>query len=192
MMTTFNSNQSTQVISYGTGQNQGPSNGLASDSGEIVLPPSAPLMFFQRDEIAEPGNGSGSTMSRAGHFMGDYFDRRAQYNYAQEHAGYSGSDKGPQFTSRWSDPSNGGSLVGMLSGGHIQREQSAKRQDKQLRKQEEKANRRPGLIGSMAGVAMGPEAKNQGLIKGLKSKVASQELLYLMIVNVDDRSQSAW
>lgn len=127
----------------------------------------------------------------------------------------------PQFANRFSNPANGGSLLGVLSGGAIQRpsrsDRKSDRRDRRDRRRGKSPSsdsensgrqKRVGLIGSLKGAIGGPEAQGrgglismatsklggpqngggnggqrQGLIKGLKNKIAQEDLLYLMIVD---------
>lgn len=149
---------------------------------------------------------------------------RLIFDQAQNNPQYADPNRPePQFANRFSNPANGGSLLGVLSGGAIQRPSRDDRKSDRRGRRDRRRGKSPssssdndnggrqkrvGLIGSLKG-AMGapPEAQGpggllsmaaskigggqsgggnggqrQGVIRGFKSKVAQEDLLYLMLV----------
>jgi len=94
--------------------------------GELELPEAAPLIFPALDDVAFDASADGakkkSKMKNSGKFVADYFDRRAQAQYAADNPGSSLAQTDPVFKSRYADPNhpaNSGCLVSLVTGGAI-------------------------------------------------------------------------
>lgn len=155
----------------------------AGKTREIEIPESAPLVFPGLDALGE--GEKLNAFQRSGHRLGEYFDRRAQVKFEQEHPNSKlVVHQEKHFVSRFSDPNhpaNSGSLVALLSGGKIDTTEAdrAKKERRAMKRQYRDARR----------VARGREPRYdqtgmakrapQGGIKGLMKS----DVLYLMIVN---------
>jgi len=84
MITTFNDQQS-QTIHYDTQYANGQEDAVSA--GEFTLPRSADLVYLDSTEVSSLLDRSG--MGKTGHFIGDYYDRRAQVQYVSSHSHYS-------------------------------------------------------------------------------------------------------
>ena len=106
---------------------------------ELELPEAAPLIFPDLDAI--PDENKPSTVKRAGAFLSDYYDRRAQANFVQsypiivifddtdiEQEYYNPNSKlnvdqpRKEFVSRYSDPNSpavNGGIIGLVTGGKV-------------------------------------------------------------------------
>jgi hypothetical protein len=94
--------------------------------GELELPEAAPLIFPALDDVALDDSAEGakkqSKMKKRGQFVADYFDRRAQAQYAADNPGSSLVQTDPKFNSRYADPNhpaNSGDLVSLVTGGKL-------------------------------------------------------------------------
>jgi hypothetical protein len=109
---------------------------------------------------------------------------------AQKNPNSALSGPGPQFKSRWSDPThpaNNSSLISLVSGRVINRQDKDKDKDKDDRKSRRRRRRSssssssgsdrdregkgPGLIGGLKGAVAGPGGQDQGLIEGAKGRM---------------------
>jgi hypothetical protein len=146
--------------------------------GELELPQAAPLIFPALDQLAastaEEGAKKQSKMKSSQKFVADYFDRRAQAQYAAENPNSSlAQNPSTGFASRYADPNhpaNSGSLVALVTGGALNPE--ARRQRKRSSRRTYRAYMRGEPITSQTG------KKREGLVKRLLKKVR----LYLLIV----------
>jgi hypothetical protein len=75
MITTFN-NQQSQTISYDTRYANGVED--SASAGQFSLPQSAELIYLDNSEVSLQNR---SGMDKTGHFIADYYDRRAQFQY---------------------------------------------------------------------------------------------------------------
>jgi hypothetical protein len=108
----------------GWSQKLGTSSGTTH--GELQLPEAAPLSFPALDDIAADSSAEGAKkknkLKEGGRFMADYFDRRAQAQYAHDNPGSSLVQTDPKFNSRYADPNhpvNNGDLVSLVSAGKL-------------------------------------------------------------------------
>jgi hypothetical protein len=99
-----------------------------SSRGNVHFPDAAPLTFPLLNNVADSNQQADKTLKQK--LIGsiktteEYFDRRAQVNYAMKnpHSGLSHLGAKPQFKSRYSDPSHpasSGSLLGLVTGGAV-------------------------------------------------------------------------
>jgi len=104
--------------------------------GEVELGEVAPLIYPALDAAAANPDSSG--FKKASKFLADYADRRAQADYAHKHPGSTlANPQDIKFVSRYSDPNHpasSGSLISLLTGGHIN-PVSRKDQRRQLRRE---------------------------------------------------------
>jgi hypothetical protein len=176
----------------------GQSMRLSSGStyGELELPEAAPLIFPALDRVAadtsEEGVKKQTKMKSSQKFVSDYFDRRAQAQYAAENPGSALAQAGAseqQFASRYADPNhpaNSGSLVSLLTGGAL--DLKARRQQRRGDKRVRRAVRRGEVVTDQTPLRRGGRQR-QGLVK----RVLKKNVLYLMIVNLpsDEELQAA-
>ncbi|OCK86330.1 hypothetical protein K432DRAFT_421081 [Lepidopterella palustris CBS 459.81] len=121
--------------------------------GEIEMPEAAPLVFPALDQVldADPDGKKPNAFKRGGEFVANYGDRRAQakYNYENPDSKLT-MQPPPKFASRYADPNhpaNSGSLVALISGGHIQGPHSQRQQGGGRRN----GGGPLGLVGSIVG-----------------------------------------
>jgi hypothetical protein len=140
--------------------------------GELELPQAAPLVFPALDQLAasttEDGVKKQNKMKINQKFVTDYFDRRAQAQYAAENpnSALAGSPS-TGFASRFSDPNhpaNSGSLISLVTGG--MHNPKARRQEKRSAKRVTRAYRRGEQITPQTG------KKQKGLVKRMLQKVS--------------------
>ena len=164
------------------GQNMRLSSGKTY--GELELPEAAPLIFPALDRVAEDTSAEGvkkqTKMKTRQKFVSDYFDRRAQAQYAAENPGSSlaVSPGEKQFASRYSDPNhpaNSGSLISLITGGVI--DTKSIRQNRKGPKRVRRAIKRGEVVTDQTHLKRGGR---QGLVKRMLKK----DVLYLMIVNL--------
>ncbi|CZR53392.1 uncharacterized protein PAC_03270 [Phialocephala subalpina] len=156
--------------------------------GELELPEAAPLIFPALEELAEDNSPDAEKkkgkMKSSQKFMADYFDRRAQAKYMAENPGsklaVSPEEGGPKFSSRYADPNhpaNSGSLISLLTGGHVN--PAARKQQRRINKRVRKAYRRGEEITPQTG------KRREGIVK----KILKKDVLYLMIVNLPSEEE---
>jgi hypothetical protein len=149
--------------------------------GELELPEAAPLIFPALDDLPDSEKEKQSKMKSSKKFVADYFDRRAQAKFAGEVAGSKlSAGAEPTFSSRFADPNhpaNSGSLISLLTGGHINpaERRGRKRGARRIRK----AYRRGEQIGPETG------KKREGLVRRMLKK----DVLYMMIVNLPSEEE---
>ena len=146
--------------------------------GELEMPEAAPLIFPALDELAasktEDGVKKQSKMKSSKKFVADYYDRRAQAQYAAENPDSSLAQTQPkEFASRYSDPNhpaNSGSLVALVTGGML---------DPRKRRQERRSGRRVARA-YYSGEQITPQTgkKRQGLVRRMLKKVSFRLLGY--------------
>lgn len=135
---------------------------------------------------------------RAGKFMSDYFDRRAQANYiaANPNSTLATSQPPPQFRSRFADPTHAasnGHIANLVTGGaaNMRNVKQRKMQRREIQDRVRMARgrdprwdesgrriRRDGMPKSPVGL----------VLKGVK-KVLTEDVMYLMIVNMPTESE---
>ncbi|CAD6442478.1 a59223a7-0601-4de7-930a-b5252c0e5b16 [Sclerotinia trifoliorum] len=154
--------------------------------GELEMPEAAPLIFPALDQIVEiEGNENipkSNKFKDSGKFVTDYFDRRAQAKYAMQNPNTTLATPKPQFLSRYSDPShpaNSGSLISLITGGHInpkarKMERRAARGERRQNKRIRSAYRRSEVITPETELR---RKRKQGL-----------DVLYLIVVSFDPES----
>ncbi|KAH8808790.1 hypothetical protein F5884DRAFT_382191 [Xylogone sp. PMI_703] len=95
--------------------------------GEVDFPETAPLIFPGLDKLqehtSEEAKSKREKLKRTKKFVSEYYDRRAQAEYAGQNlnSALSKSPK-PSFSSRFADPnhaSNSGNLLSLVTGGRI-------------------------------------------------------------------------
>ncbi|KIV83625.1 hypothetical protein PV11_05635 [Exophiala sideris] len=177
---------STSVLSSIASRDTGKASRFANASGttrELEIPQSAPLVFPGLDALGEAEKEN--AFKRVGGRLGDYFDRRAQVKFEQQHPDSKlviPTEK--HFVSRFSDPNhpaNSGSLVALLSGGKIDtREADYEKKQRRAMKRQYKDQRRMARGREPRYDPHGMEKRApKGGIKGLMRS----DVLYLMIVN---------
>lgn len=152
--------------------------------GEVELGEIAPLIYPSLDAAAADPNSN--AFKKASKFLTDYSDKRAQADYAYKHPGSSLAN--PQeihFVSRYSDPNHpasSGSLISLLTGGHIN-PQTRKDQRRQF-KRESRNQRR---------IAMGkaPRSTDPDEPRSRIRKLLREDVLYLTIVNMPTEEEMA-
>jgi len=117
--------------------------------GELELPEAAALIYPDLEAVASDRSAEGikkqNMLKSSQKFIADYFDRRAQAEYAAKHPGskLSGSGEEPQFSSRWADPNSkaysGGLLTLATGGAYNPRE---RRMERRARRTGKRAERR--------------------------------------------------
>lgn len=142
--------------------------------GELELPEAAPLIFPALESIAsdptEEGIKKQNKLKSSHKFVADYFDRRAQAQYAGENPGSKLTAMGqePKFASRYADPNhpaNSGSLVSLLTGGVINPQR--RRNERRVAKRERRAIRRGEEVTPVTG-------KREGIVKRILKKASLQ------------------
>jgi hypothetical protein len=137
--------------------------------GELELPEAAPLIFPALDSLSAADQQS--KMKSTKKFVADYFDRRAQAQYAAENPGskLAGQGQEPAFKSRFADPNhpaNSGSLISLLTGGHLN--PAEKRGNRRGRRRERRAYRRGEEVTPKTRQRRGGK---EGLVKRMLKKV---------------------
>jgi hypothetical protein len=174
----------------GTMKNFGQNMRLSSGKtyGEMELPEAAPLIFPALDRVADDTSAEGvkkqTKMKSTQKFVSDYFDRRAQAQYAAENPGSSlAVPTEKQFASRYSDPNhavNNGSLISLITGGVV---------DLKTMKQRRKGNKRIRRAVRRGEPVTDQTALRRGGRQGLVKKMLQKDVLYLMIVNLPSESE---
>jgi hypothetical protein len=158
--------------------------------GELQLPPSAPLVFPNFDDLS--ARSQDNNLKKSGHFMADYFDRRAQAQYvwtllyclvsrnqiltgplqSQKNPNSALSGPAPQFNTRFGDPNhpaNSGSLISLISGGAIQR--PSKDKDDRKSRRRRKSDSSSDSSDNDKRSRKGKKGKGPGLIGGAKGAI---------------------
>lgn len=180
-------------------------------SGEGGMPTTcAPLVFPALDALPSPSpssehsgqvspapsGGFKNKSKRAGDFVQDYFDRRAQATYISENPSTTLATAGvtPTFRSRFSDPNhpaNSGHIVNLITGGKVQMEKFS-REDGLMRRAERKEFK------DLRRVARGREPRGPrgqrpkgpiGMVVGGVKKMLKPDVLYLIIVSMPSESE---
>lgn len=158
--------------------------------GELELPEAAPLIFPALDNLSPEQEQS--KMKSSGKFIADYYDRRAQAKFVSETGGNSKLTVGeePVFKSRYADPNhpaNSGSLISLLTGGHVnprerrERRRGAKRVRRAMRRGEPVTEELASGKGRLRG-----GRRREGLVKRMLKK----DVLYLMVCNLPSEEEA--
>jgi len=164
--------------------------------GEVSLPESAPLIYPALDAAAVAATkGEGelpekkqNALKSSASFVSAYLDRRAQASYAGMHPDSQLASPPPAkpFASRFSDPNhpaNSGSIVALLTGGHFD-----PKSRKRVRRAQCRAARRGYQLSEhdLQNAAVG---RAPGRRQGPISRIMTQDVLYLTIVNLPSESE---
>ncbi|KAF4984089.1 hypothetical protein FZEAL_628 [Fusarium zealandicum] len=91
--------------------------------GEVELPEAAPLVFPALDDSTVQPRSTKEKMEGVQNYVRDYYDKRAQANFAGKHAGSAlVQGPSPKFTSRYADPNHpasSGSFRSLVTGGYV-------------------------------------------------------------------------
>ena len=156
--------------------------------GEMEMPEAAPLIFPALDKVADDSSAEGikkqNKMKSSQKFVADYFDRRAQAQYAAENPGSALAVPNEKpFASRYSDPThpaNSGSLMSLITGGRV--DLKGRRDGRRGAKRIRRAARRGEEVTPQTG-------KRRGGREGIVKKMLKKDVLYLMIVNLPSEEQ---
>lgn len=140
--------------------------------GELELPEAAPLIFPALESIAsdptEEGIKKQNKLKGSYKFVADYFDRRAQAQYAGENPGSKLTGQEPKFASRFADPNhpaNSGGLVSLFTGGAINPQRM--RNERRFAKRERRAIRWGQEVTPVT-------RKKEGIVKRILKKASLQ------------------
>ncbi|KAH9992688.1 hypothetical protein F4779DRAFT_609116 [Xylariaceae sp. FL0662B] len=203
----INSTVSAALTSYESGVRNKFQSSNGKTYGEFAFPAAAPLVFpaldasIDSDDVAEGNHKEGlkQKLQRGKAFIDDYYDRRAQAEYANENPDNllaNQTDK-PKFNSRFADPNhaaNSGSIVSLATGGYVDPHANGRRRLvgegpvarrlKSLRNDDSRLlRRREDRDFSPQGVAAAPVSSLIAAPK-LVRKVLKKDVLYLMVVNM--------
>ncbi|KAB8206530.1 hypothetical protein BDV34DRAFT_224270 [Aspergillus parasiticus] len=162
--------------------------------GELELPEAAALLYPHLDraaaEAAQGDTGMRDKLKYAGEWVNDYLDRRAHAHCEAQHPGTAlavPSDKRKPLKSRFNDPkhpANSGSLISLLTGGHV----PVPGIDKMLDMTLEQSGIKRLVRGQPAG-----HSPNSGLsqssIERVINKKLHEDVLYLLIVNLPSKEE---
>jgi hypothetical protein len=172
-------------IRIASGSTQGEEN-MPLTVAQLVFPGLKNTVTPQQQTDSSEKAGFVSKMKSAQAFIDNYYDRRSQaeYNAQNPNSTLGQQVEAPAFRSRFADPTsaaNTGSLVGLVTGGHIQFTRRARRRARrQLRRAE-----RNIAEGRAPDAARGPV----GLIfKGVE-KILTEDVLYMMVVNLPSQEE---
>ena len=162
--------------------------------GELEMPEAAPLIFPELEDLASSSSPDAvqntNKLKSSQKFVAEYFDRRAQAQYAGENPGSTLAASGPEtkFESRFADPNhaaNSGSLSSLLTGGKF--DLLARRMEKKGDRRVRKALRRGE---NPEGMTHEPRKRNKK--GGVVKRILKKDVLYLMIVNLPSEEEMAW
>ncbi|KAE8332487.1 hypothetical protein BDV39DRAFT_200105 [Aspergillus sergii] len=162
--------------------------------GELELPEAAALLYPHLDraaaEAAQGETGMRDKLKYAGEWVNDYLDRRAHAHCEAQHPGTAlavPSDKRKPLKSRFNDPkhpANSGSLISLLTGGHV----PVPGIDKMLDMTLEQSGIKRLVRGQPAGHP--PNAGlSQSSIERVINKKLHEDVLYLLIVNLPSKEE---
>ncbi|KAE8317130.1 hypothetical protein BDV41DRAFT_573233 [Aspergillus transmontanensis] len=162
--------------------------------GELELPEAAALLYPHLDraaaEAAQGETGMRDKLKYAGEWVNDYLDRRAHAHCEAQHPGTAlavPSDKRKPLRSRFNDPkhpANSGSLISLLTGGHV----PVPGIDKMLDMTLEQSGIKRLVRGQPAGHP--PNAGlSQSSIERVINKKLHEDVLYLLIVNLPSKEE---
>lgn len=162
-----------------------------------ISPTGAPLSP-QISTASASSSGLKDKASRAGKFIADYYDRRAQATYiaTNPETTLASTAANPDFRSRFSDPThaaNSGHIVNLVTGGKLQHPagtrptkakkraaKAARRQMKREYKDARRISRGREPRGSKRSKGKGPV----GMVLGGVKRVLREDVMYLIIVNL--------
>ncbi|KAF2649579.1 hypothetical protein K491DRAFT_697956 [Lophiostoma macrostomum CBS 122681] len=148
--------------------------------GEMELPDPAELVYPGLDEAIKKDENAFKSSSK---FLADYYDRRAAATYAYQHP--NSKLNVPQqkpFASRYSDPShpaNSGSISALLTGGNIDLTKGVR--ERKMARRDRRQQRR--------GYAPMTEEQKRMPRKGLIGRLLTENVLYLMVVNMPSQEE---
>ncbi|KAK4943273.1 hypothetical protein LTR10_017116 [Elasticomyces elasticus] len=149
------------------------SSAAGATNGEAEMPEAVPLTFPYLEFAGHEQKQNAFNKAKA--FVGDYGDRRAQAKFEAAHPdSILNITPKKEFSSRFADPNhpvNKGGPLCVLTGGAISKD-NKKRERKEREAKED--------------IAAGRQPKSNG---GLKKKLLSEHVLYLMIVNMPTDEQ---
>ncbi|KAB8226310.1 hypothetical protein BDV33DRAFT_226825 [Aspergillus novoparasiticus] len=162
--------------------------------GELKLPEVAALLYPHLDraaaEAAQGETGMRDKLKHAGEWVNDYLDRRAHAHCEAQHPGTAlavPSDKRKPLKSRFNDPkhpANSGSLISLLTGGHV----PVPGIDKMLDMTIEQSGIKRLVRGQPA--SHPPNAGlSQSSIERVINKKLHEDVLYLLIVNLPSKEE---
>ncbi|TID24364.1 hypothetical protein E2P81_ATG02667 [Venturia nashicola] len=158
---------------------------------DLEIGETAPLIFPVLEQAAADPNQS--KWNSAKEFLGDYGDKRAQATYQKYHPESKLAAPAPVFRSRFSDPNhavNNGNIVSLVSGGLI--DPSKRREEKRERKRERRVDRRLDRGFPPPRETARDRRRNRGdEPKGFIRKALTEDVLYLMIVNMPSEKELA-
>lgn len=163
--------------------------GSAKTMGEEQLPDAAPLVFPELDAASDEQKLN--AFKRAGAFMKDYGDRKAQASFAanQPDSKLNVGAK-PEFSSRFADPTHPvhqGGILNLLSGGELKKLKDSRRGGKREARGHDTARDR---LGDRMAARSNPN--KIGLGKSSKrgaKRLLSENVLYLMIVDMPSEEE---
>ncbi|PIG86640.1 hypothetical protein AARAC_006126 [Aspergillus arachidicola] len=168
--------------------------GSGKTHGELELPEAAALLYPHLDraaaEAAQGDTGMRDKLKHAREWVNDYLDRRAHAHCEAQHPGTAlavPSDKRKPLKSRFNDPkhpANSGSLISLLTGGHV----PVPGIDKMLDMTIEQSGIKRLVRGQPAGHP--PNAGlSQSSIERVINKKPHEDVVYLLIVNLPSKEE---
>ncbi|KAE8345613.1 hypothetical protein BDV24DRAFT_148186 [Aspergillus arachidicola] len=168
--------------------------GSGKTHGELELPEAAALLYPHLDraaaEAAQGDTGMRDKLKHAREWVNDYLDRRAHAHCDAQHPGTAlavPSDKRKPLKSRFNDPkhpANSGSLISLLTGGHV----PVPGIDKMLDMTIEQSGIKRLVRGQPA--SHPPNAGlSQSSIERVINKKPHEDVLYLLIVNLPSKEE---
>ena len=151
---------------------------------EEEIPEAAPLIFPELDTMAH--HQKENAVKHFGHFLADYYDRRAQASFDAEHpdSKLRGTPR-KEFAEQYADPNskvNQGGLISLVSGGKVGPSKGVSG-----RISERRNGRRQRLgIGSKE---VGHEARKKRKSNKPLKRMLKQDALYLMVVNMPTKEE---
>ncbi|KAM0501075.1 hypothetical protein ACHAP8_004803 [Fusarium lateritium] len=156
--------------------------------GDFSLPEAAPLIFPTLDVLddadTEESNGFKKSMAEKKNFVAEYYDKRAQAEFAHKNTDNALANQGerPEFTSRYADPShpaNSGSILSLLTGGNVNPNRSRSSRGGL-------SSRGRGGRGGISGRLTGKSGPIFPYSPGdaMKKLLLSKDVLYMMVVNL--------
>lgn len=152
---------------------------------EEEIPEFAPLVFPYLDAMSEAEKKS--SIQQKGAFLADYFDRRAQANFALDHPESKLADVAPrkEWASEYADPANPkskGGLLSTVSGGYIDPTSRLTARRKQRRG-------RLGIGGDQLPGEKRKDRKEQRKSKRPIKRLLRQDALYLMVAEMPTQQE---
>ena len=149
-------------------------------TGASQIPEAAPLIFPGIEAASDEQKVN--AFKKAGHFLTDYGDKRANAKFAARNPDTAAlqPQSEQEFASRFSDPNhpvNNGGLIGLLSGGAVSSRKSRRRQQGGRRR-----SGRPTETDALG------KAQRGGLV-GTAKRQLKENVVYLMIVNMPSEAE---